>query len=571
MAPLERRPAAMRGPIAGALHRSRRTILAAAAVSGAISVLTLTGSVYALKIYNVVLPARDASTLGVLTVAMLALYVGSGLLDGLRFRLLSNAAARLDHDLSGKVFAAQHALSLGARCGDGLQSTRDLDQIRSFLASSAPTALFDLPFMPLYLIAIFVLSPLMGALAVTGALLLVAIMVSVEARSGVHASAAAASSAKRSALAAAAHRNAGAMRAMGFLGAATERWCMLNADHLEGQARIAQRANNASAAIKAARPALQSSMLGLGAYLAISGRGSAGSMLAASIILARALAPVETVIAHWRSFLAARQSYARLANLLAAVPADNHRPMRRLRPSKELRVEHLSLAPPGARVLALRDVSFRLSAGAGLAVVGPSAAGKSTLARALVGVWPAQSGTVCIDSVPLCDCDPDVLGRHVGYVPQDVSLFDGTIADNIARFDSGASKQAIAAAARAAGFAQIAETLPAGYRAEIGAGGVTLSIGQRQRLALARALYGDPFLVVLDEPDANLDADGVRHLNAAVAAVRRRGGIVIVIAHRRSTLAGLDQVLALGNGRVTAFGQIKQVTSEPRLAGRALR
>jgi ATP-binding cassette, subfamily C, bacterial PrsD len=244
MAPLERRPAAVRGPIVSALHRSRRTILAAAAVSGAISVLALTGSVYALKIYNVILPAHDASALGVLTVAMLALYAGSGVLDALRFRLLSKAAARLDHDLSGKVFAAQHALSLGACCGDGLQGTRDLDQIRTFLASGAPTALFDLPFMPLYLVAIFLLSPLMGALAVAGALMLVAIMVSIEVRSDRHAPAAAASPAKRSALAAAAHRNAGAIRAMGFLGPATEQrtqcrpYRCSNQDRAAGQQRF---------------------------------------------------------------------------------------------------------------------------------------------------------------------------------------------------------------------------------------------------------------------------------------------------------------------------------------------
>ncbi len=347
MALLESRAAARCCGLAEALRRNRRAICAAAVASCAISVLALTGSLYALKIYNVVVPARDLSALGGLTLAMLALYTISGLLDALRFKLLSGAAVQIDRDLSAKVFAAGQNLSLGAGAARAPQPVHDLEQIRNFLTSSAPVALFDLPFIPLYLLAIFLLSPLMGALAVAGAVLLVIIVARVEVFGRQDVVAAKAAAGKRSGFVAAAQRSAGAIRAMGFLGRASERWSTLNDSHIDHQARKAQRANAATAAIKAARPALQSGMLGLGAYLAISGRGSAGSMLAASIILARALAPVESVIAHWRTLTGARQSYARLAELLVAAPAEGARPMRDLRPSRELRVEQLSLAPPG--------------------------------------------------------------------------------------------------------------------------------------------------------------------------------------------------------------------------------
>jgi ATP-binding cassette subfamily C protein len=342
---------------------------------------------------------------------------------------------------------------------------------------------------------------------------------------------------------------------MGFLAPAAQRWLRLSAAYLHGQRRAGWRTVCVAAAIRAARPALQSATLGLGAYLAISHRTSAGSMLAASILLARGLAPLEALITHWRSFLAARDGGFRLARLLAPAQSDNRTQSQS--PARELTVEHLTAAPPGVQAPTLHDVSFSLAAGSGLAVLGPSGAGKSTLARALVGVWPAQAGCVRLDGVRLSEFEPDALGRHVGYLPQEACLFSGTIADNISRFDPAASEEAIIAAARAAGAERLIEALPARYQAHIGSGGVALSKGEHQRIALARALYKEPFLVVLDEPDAGLDAGGVRHLNAAIVAIRRRGGIVAVTAQRRSALAGLDQMLLLVAGRLAAFGRLE--------------
>lgn len=545
------------------LRRSRGILLIAGLVSGAINILALTGSVYTLELYARVLPARSAPALVALTLAMLALYAASGLLDFLRARLLSRAAERLDRDLSARVFAVQQALALKARRrGDGLQPLRDLDQIRAFLASAGPTAVFDLPFIPLYLGAIFLLHPCLGLLATAGASALIAVMLLAEAASTGPVAATARSAAKRWAFAAAARRNAAAVRAMGLTPHLAQRWTTLNARHLKAQRSASRLANGAGALIKAARPALQSSVLGLGAYLALSGEGAPGVMIAASIIVARALAPVETAIANWRSMTAARQSYARLLVLFATFPNDGDKCTQRATPHQALRVAHLSVAPPGAAAPVVHNVSFALSAGARLGVIGPSASGKSTLAHALVGAWQPQNGTVRLDGTPLTRWAPEALGRHVGYLPQDIALFEGTLADNIARFDQDAPEAEIVAAARAAGVERMIAALPDGYRTQIGEGGAALSAGQRQRIALARALFREPFLVVLDEPNANLDADGERDLAAAIAAVRRRGAIVIVIAHRRALLSGLDQVLMLAGGRVAAFGPRDAVLAE---------
>jgi len=286
-------------------------------------------------------------------------------------------------------------------------------------------------------------------------------------------------------------------------------------------------------------------------------------MIAASIVLSRALAPVETAVAHWRSFAAARAARARLVTVLAAPPRATHRSPHPP-PHLSLCVTRLSVVPPSAAAPVIRGVGFTLTAGAGLGIVGPSASGKSTLARALVGVWPPQKGSVCLDGTALAQWSPEARSRHIGYLPQNIALLSGTIADNIARFDANARAEAITAAARAAGVDAMIARLPKSYDTEIGEDGGMLSAGQRQRIALARALYGEPLLVVLDEPDASLDAEGQRALTEAVIAVRRRGGIVIVVAHRRSALSGVDTVLALSGGRVRAFGPRDAVLAECR-------
>jgi len=530
--------------------------------------LALTGPLYMLGIYDAVLPSRNVSLLTALTLAMLGLYTASGLLDCLRLRLMGRMAERVDRSLGARVFAVQQTLPLKTRTrGDGLQPMRDLDQLRAFLASPGPTALFDLPWIPLYLSAIFLMHALLGLLATAGALVLLGLMLVAEARSTAPIAAATRSGARRWALAAAARRNAEAVHAMGLEGNLKRRWLGLNARHRRDHLRAGRLANRIGAAIKVARPALQSAMLGLGAYLAIHDQASPGTMIAASIVLSRALAPVEAAIAHWRGLVAARQAHGRLAALLDAHPPAEARAPPPPAPRRALCVSGLSVLPPGARAPVLHDVSFALQAGSALGVVGPSASGKSTLARALVGVWQPHAGCVRLDGRALTQWTPEAFGPHVGYLPQDVALIEGAVADNIARFERSPSEAAVIAAARTAGVHAMIERLPDGYRTHIGEGGMALSAGQRQRIALARALYGRPFLVVLDEPNANLDTEGERDLTAAIAAVRRRGGMVVVIAHRHAALAAVDTVLALAGGRVKAMGPRDAVLAQVLMPG----
>jgi len=471
-----------------ALRRSRGALLVAALVSGAINILALTGPFYMLEVYRRVLPSRSTSALLVLTLVMLALYALAGALDFVRLRLMGRAARRLDARLSARVFAALQASPVAVQArADGLQALRDLDQIRTFLASPGPTALFDMPWMPLYLGVVFLMHPLLGALATAGAVLLVAIMQLAEKKSAAPLRTATRSAGKRWVLASAARRYAEAIRAMGFEKHLTYRWVSLNARNLDAERNASRPANAFSAAIKVARPALQSGMLGLGAYLVVSGKGSGGTMIAASIVLSRALAPVETAVAHWRSFAAARAARARLVTLLAARPRATHRSPHPP-PHLSLCVTRLSVVLPGAAAPVIRGVGFTLAAGAGLGIVGPSASGKSTLARAFVGVWPPKKGSVCINGIALAQWSPEARSRHIGYLPQNIALLSGTIADNIARFDANARPEAIMTAARAAGVDAMIARLPKGYDTEIGEDGGVLSAGQRQRIALARAL-----------------------------------------------------------------------------------
>ena len=304
--------------------------------------------------------------------------------------------------------------------------------------------------------------------------------------------------------------------------------------------------------------ALQSAVLGVGAYLVIHQEASAGIMIASSILAGRALAPIDLAIANWKGFIAARQSWQRLDDLFAAMPA----PAKRLQlpaPTRVLAIEALGIAPPGAQKLVVHDVNFSLQAGSALGIVGPSASGKSSLVRAMVGVWPCARGCVRLDGAAIDQWTPAALGKHIGYLPQDVELFEGAIAENIARFEPDAPATAVIAAAKAAGVHDLIVNLPAGYETQLGERGTALSAGQQHRIALARALYGEPFLVVLDEPNSNLDAEGEEALTNAILGVRARAGIVIVVAHRPSALAAVDHVLAMVRGTQHAFGPKEEV------------
>jgi ATP-binding cassette subfamily C protein len=353
-------------------------------------------------------------------------------------------------------------------------------------------------------------------------------------------------------------RNAEAVRALGMRGFLAERFAGVNAKHVDDGLRASNAASGIAVAAKVFRMILQSSALGLGAYFVIHNEMTGGAMIAASILMSRALAPIEIAVANWKGFVSARQGYRRLEHILSVVPPQDSR-LSLPAPKGALAVQDVYIGPPGASLPIVQAVSIQMRAGQGLGLIGPSASGKSTLARALVGVWPTLRGEVRLDGATLDQWEPDDLGRHVGYLPQDVELFEGTVAENVARFQPGASAQSIIAAAKAAGAHDMILQLADGYDTKIGEGGAVLSGGQRQRVALARALYGDPFLVVLDEPNASLDGAGDEALNQAILSVRQRGGIVVVITHRPAALGNVDLVAIMDGGRIKSIGPRDEV------------
>jgi PrtD family type I secretion system ABC transporter len=545
--------------LASALARCRTAFIGVAAMSGLVNVLYLTGSFFMLEVYDRVIPSRSVPTLVGLCVLALVLYGFQGLLETLRARVLARVGAALDEALSARVFdIVVRAPLKGAAPGDGLLPLRDLDALRAFLGGSGPSAFFDLPWMPVYLAICFLFHPLIGVAALVGAAVLASFGLLTDRATRHPAQTATGHGLRRNGLAEAGRRNAEVLAAMGMQGRFSTRWAGANAEYMRAQQRASDIAGGFSAASKVFRMALQSGVLALGAYLVINGQASAGIIIASSILVARALAPAELAIANWKGFVQARQSWARLSELFARMPAQAQ-PHALPAPARSLQVESLSVAPPGTPRLVVQDVSFGLQAGQGLGVIGPSASGKSSLVRALVGVWPAVRGKVRLDGAALDQWSADDLGPHIGFLPQEAELFAGTIAENIARFDPQAAPEAVIAAAQAAGVHDLVLRLSEGYDTRIGEGGAGLSAGQRQRVGLARALYGEPFLVLLDEPNANLDAEGENALTGAILGVRRRGGICVVIAHRPSALAAVDLILMMADGRAQAFGPKDEV------------
>jgi ATP-binding cassette subfamily C protein len=437
--------------------------------------------------------------------------------------------------------------------GEGLQSLRDLDNVRSFLSGTGLVAFFDLPWLPLYLIICFAFHFLIGLTALIGAIVLCVLTALTEIYTRDPGKNLAGLAISRSGLAETSRRNAEALVAMGMSQRLALRWKETNKKYLDSQRETSDIATGFSSTSKVLRMLLQSAVLGVGAYLVINQEATAGIIIASSILSARALAPVDLAIANWKGFVAARQSWNRLNQLLVLFP-EYVAPMSLDAPSKTLTVQSASLVPPGDQKIVVQDTNFTLKAGSGLGIIGPSGSGKSCLARMLVGVWQPVRGTVRLDGATYDQWSPEVLGEHIGYLPQDVELISGTIADNISRFSTNARAEDIIAAARAAGVHELIVSLPQGYETSIGEQGMLLSGGQAQRIALARALYGEPFLVVLDEPNSNLDAEGDEALTRAILGVRARNGIVIVIAHRPSAIAGLDLLMVMTNGRQVEFG-----------------
>jgi ATP-binding cassette, subfamily C, bacterial PrsD len=558
MRQIGRRPG-QRSELATALAACRGTFVAVGLMSGMSNILMLTGAFFMLEVYDRVLPSRSVPTLVGLVILAAALYAALGGLDLIRGRILVRVGARLEEALSARVYdtIVRLPLKTGAR-NDGLQPVRDLDNVRSFLSGMGPPALFDLPWIPIYLAICFLFHPYIGIAALLGALILAALTMVTEKLTQEPTQQATGFAMARNALGEASRRNSEVLTAMGMTGRVSAIWNDVNAKYRENHQRATDMAGGIGAISKVLRMMLQSGVLAIGAYLVIYQMATPGIIIAGSIISARALAPVDLAIANWRGFVAARQGWKRLTELLNLLPPQTE-PLELQPPVKTLGVENIAVVPPGTDKVIVPDVSFTLQAGNGLGIIGPSGSGKSSLARALVNVWVPVRGRIRLDGAALDQWSPDLLGRHIGYLPQDVELFAGTVAQNISRFMPTPSPESIISAANAAGVHNLIVSLPEGYETQVGDNGAALSAGQAQRIALARALYGDPFLVVLDEPNSNLDSEGDEALTRAILAIRARGGIAIVVAHRPSAIAGVDLVMVMNSGRVQAFGPKDEV------------
>lgn len=558
-----------RGELGTAVARYRTAFVTVAVLSAVLNVLLLGGSIYMMLVYDSVLPSHSVPTLLGLLAMIVVVYVFQGMFDAMRGRILADVASGLDQQLSRRIQSVIAEMSLrGAKGpGDGLTAMRDLDQIRAFLAGSGPATLIDLPWILFFLAILFLLHFWLGVTALVGAAILIALTVLTDRKTKEPVAQLTQISAVRNGAAESNLRHAELLTALGMRTRMQDRWAEVNDHFLAANDRMGRTVGTLGGVSKMFRLLLQSLILTVGALLVINGQASGGVIFASSILAGRALAPVDQAIGNWRGFTAARQGWRRLNEMLARVPGDLAVSTVLPRPARELAVQDLVVAPPGTQRVTVQGANFRLAAGDALGVVGPSAAGKTSLGRALIGVWRPVRGSVRLDGATLDQWHPDTLGAFMGYLPQSVELLEGTVAENIARFDPEPDSDAVIAAARTAGVHDMIVGLPQGYETAVGADGSALSAGQRQRIGLARALYGDPFLVLLDEPNSNLDAEGEQALERAVAAIRGRGGVAILIAHRPSALAQVSHVCFMRDGRIEAFGPrdeiLAKITAKP--------
>lgn len=557
-------------PLAAAVVSTlRRAFFGIALISGVVNVLALTSPMFMLQVYDRVIASGSVPTLVGLSILALGLYAIQCVLEITRNRVLLRIGEKVDRHISGRVHETVVRLPLVTRMpGDGLQPLRDLDNIRGFLSGAGPTAFFDLPWMPFYLGICFLFHFWIGITALVGAIVLVALTFLTNMLSQQPIRETITHNMTRNALLEAGRRNAEVVKAMGLGKRVRRRWQEVNSDYLQANRHAGDIGSGLGGISRSLRMILQSGILAVGALLVIRQEASAGVMVASSIMMGRAFAPIDLAIASWKPFLMARQSWSRLKELFGKIP--EQQPVMGLPgPISELRVENVTIIPPGEKKPTVSGIGFAIQAGSGLGIIGPSGSGKTTISRVLVGAWSTAGGKVRLDGASLEQWDEEELGRHIGYLPQGVELFDGTIADNIARFEDDPDPDAIVAAAKTAGAHDLILRFERGYETRIGEGGSALSAGQRQRIGLARALYRDPFIVVLDEPNANLDADGETAVVNAIASVRQRKGIAVVIAHRPSAIGACDMVLMMDNGQQKAFGPRDEVLSRVLKTGPA--
>ncbi len=535
-------------------RESRWLLRAAALFSVFVNLLMLTGPLYMLQIYDRVLGSRSEETLLALSILMAFLFAMMGVLEYVRGRVLARIAAALQVRLEGRVFhAVLTRAALSPRPDLVANSLRDLDAVQRLVASPVFAAMFDVPFSPLFLAGILVFHPYLGILALVGGsvLILFTILNQVLTRAPAQEATVAGVAAEQQALQI--RNEAEMVRALGMQEAAFQRWLQARRRAREAGLEFADRGGLFSTLSKTFRIFLQSAMLGLAAWLVLRGELTAGAMIAASILMGRALAPIDQVIGQWQLVEQARHGWRRLSELLGEVPVPAPR-MALSRPRAHMLVENLTILPPGQSQASVRLISFEVKPGQALGVIGPSGAGKSSLARAICGVWRPAGGKIRLDGAAIDQFPPETLGAHIGYLPQRVQLFDGTIRENIAKLAPEPDDAAVEKAARMANAHEMILRLPDGYDTRVSTGGGMLSGGQMQRIGLARALYGEPVIVVLDEPNSNLDNEGSQALNDAIRQIKAAGGAVLIMAHRPAAIQECDLLLVLDGGAARAFG-----------------
>jgi PrtD family type I secretion system ABC transporter len=539
--------------LADAFRQIRPGLLAAGGLSIFINLLVFVSPLYTMQIYDRVLTSRNAMTLLLLSLIALALFVSYAALEHFRSRVLVQTGIRFDQLLAGEAFETALAQSLSTSSSHHVQLLRDVDTLREVLSGGVITSLMDVPWTPIFLAMCFLLHPLIGLVALIGALVILTLAFLNERATKAPLIAASLKNLHALDRLTSSLRNAEAIRALGMGPAVRTAWAGMHGQALEQSARAGERGGTLLAISKFLRMAIQVAIMGVGAYLAIQQEISGGVLFAASLIMGRALAPVEAAVSQWKALVAARTSLSRLDHALRTRTTEG-RPTQLPPLAGEISVEALTVIVPGSQLPAVADVSFGLAPGEVVAVVGQSGSGKSSLARALVGAWSAARGCVRIDGNDIRHFDPNYLGQSLGYLPQDVELFAGTVRDNIARFRHDASDEAVVEAAQLASAHAMIQRLPKGYDTLIGDNGAGLSGGQRQRIGLARALFGKPVLVVLDEPNANLDGDGDRALADAIQKLRKQHVTIVIINHRPNLLSLVDKIIFMHDGRIGRVG-----------------
>lgn len=540
-------------PLAGALREIRPGLVAAGGLSLFINLLMFVSPLYTMQIYDRVLTSRNVVTLVMISVIVAILLMTYVALEHYRARILVQAGVRLDRLLSGPAFEAALSSALRVRGSNHAQTLRDLDLMRDVLSGGVTMALMDVPWAPIYIVICFLLHPWIGLVALVGALAVVTIALVNERATKGSLSQASRTNIRAIERLGSSLRNAEAIRALG-MGRAIRSWCTeMREEALGHSVSAGERGGTLLAVSKFLRMAIQVAMIGVGAYLAINQEISAGVLFAASLIMGRALAPIEMMVAQWKSVVSARSAYARLNRIFEENPPVDER-IRLPDAAGTVSVENLVVLAPGTNTPVVMGPTFTLHPGEIVALVGPSGSGKSSLARALVGAWPSARGCVRLDGNDLRHYDPDQLGTALGYLPQDVELFTGSVRDNIARFRADATDAQVIEAATHASAHEMIQRLPNGYLTEIGEDGVGISGGQRQQVGLARALFGKPAVVVLDEPDASLDGDGNRALIRAIEGLRRERRTVVIVTHRPNLLSVVDRVIIMQEGRVAQMG-----------------